>query len=110
MIIRLPRGWFPGRFHSGGILPGRTERLPSVDILILTLDLTPDEADQCVHVHRDKPAERLSELWIDKLGVWVRFDGFSYSGDLGRGYAYPGRWDRWRLRRAIRRWRKRRNV
>lgn len=41
------------------------------------------------------------EIWIPGLATWVRADGFSFCGDARRGYAYPGRIERWRIRRAV---------
>lgn len=91
-----------GKFKTGGIIPGRMDRLPTVEEIVLVLG-SPGAAERCIHIHRDRPAEPLPEFWIERLGIWVREDGWSYSGDLARGYAYPGFLDRWRLRRALRR-------
>jgi hypothetical protein len=96
-----PRQKVRVKFKTGGVIPGRMDRLPTVNEIITVLGM-PGAAAQCWHIHRDKPRERLPEVWIERLGVWLREDGWSYSGDMARGYAYPGLIDRWRLRRAIR--------
>jgi hypothetical protein len=77
------------------------EALPTVDDIITALAV-PGTVEQCYHIHPNKPPERLPEVWIEHLGVWLREDGSAYSGDLGRGHAYPNRRDRDRLREAVR--------
>lgn len=106
MIVRMPR-WFK-RYLRGVAISylTRTEDMPSVDLVILALDITPDEVDRCYHVYRHKPRESLPELWFENLGIWLKDDGSQYNGDLGRDYCYPGWFDAWRLRRAIKRWHK----
>lgn len=50
--------------------------------------------------HRVKPLE----IWLPSLSTWLRADGFSYNGDYGRPYVYPGLLQRWRIRRAVDAW------
>jgi hypothetical protein len=68
--------------------------------------------------YRDRPANtpeyvrgypggkrvRPLEIWIPTLSTWVRADGRSYNGDLGRHYVYPGWLGRLRIRLAVRAW------
>lgn len=105
MLVRLPR-WLRRLLPDLRVYLTRTDEMPSVDILILALELTPEQVQQCYHVYRDKPRERLPEIWFEALGVWLKEDGSQYNGDYAREYIYPGAWDRWRLRRSIRRWQK----
>lgn len=95
-----------GGFHyPGGVLPTRERgRLPTLDEVILTIRLTPDEAEQCWIRLRNGRVEKTPELWIAKLGVWVYVDGRGYSGDIGRGVYHCGWFERRRLRRACRQW------
>lgn len=54
---------------------------------------------------RQMPSGKLvepREVWVESLSVWVRADGWSICGDMGRGYRYPGIIGRIRIRRALR--------
>lgn len=86
--------------------PFQRERLPTVRELVEVIRTMPYAVERCIHIHRDKQPQPLDEAWIDVLGVWVDFDGRRYSADLGRGFAYPKGLDAWRIRRAIRYWRR----
>ena len=77
-------------------------RLPTVAEIISVIRSMPYHCEQCVHVGHGP----LDEMFIDVLGVWVDFDGKTYSGDCARGFDYPGWYDAWRLRRAIQRWKR----
>lgn len=77
-------------------------RLPTVSEIIEVITKMPYEVERCRFIHRDKPATFTDEVYIQFIGVWVNLDGKRYSGDLGRGFYYPGWYDAWRLRRALR--------
>lgn len=87
--------------------PFQRTRLPTVGEIVEVIRTMPYHVARVQRYHRDGPTEQLDEVYIDVIGVWADFDGRRYSADLGRGYGYPRGWQAWRLRRAIRRWRKR---
>ncbi len=78
----------------------------AITTVLASLDLYPQKVHRCYHIHRDKPREPLNEGWIQGQGLWFDFDGKKISGDMGRGYDYPGFWDRRRIRQATARWAK----
>lgn len=110
-----------------------TPRLPTPGEIVEVIYKMPDEVERCIYAGPCRPMQfsdmmecgtcrlkwdvndpappkcgrELNEVWIDFIGVWVDFDGKRYSGDQGRGYAYPGWFDAWRIRRALRWWMRR---
>lgn len=69
--------------------------LPSTDEIIAAMP----EGELVIQVPTGRPVEP-KELWIASLGVWVRADGFSFSGDYGRGYSCPAGEDRAKIAEA----------
>jgi hypothetical protein len=93
------------RSSANRSLPKREQnRCATVQEIVDILGVLPQSASFTVDMplgERTQP----EELWISRLGVWVRCDGSMYSCDGARGFVFPGPINRWRLRRAINRWR-----
>lgn len=54
--------------------------------------------------------EPRTELWLAQASMWVRARGYLVTGWKGNEYCsrWFGPWDRWRIRRAVRRWERQR--
>jgi hypothetical protein len=86
-------------------MKGEGRRLPSVGTIVSYL--VEGCGDFCV----DMPSGARSmpeEIWIADLSCWLRADGSSVNGDITYDFArrYHGPVSRWRIRRAITRFRR----
>lgn len=94
-----------GTPQLSGFRPDMTTRDRAVAAIIKELRQPTGLIDFCT----DWPSGHLVtplEIWIERLGCWLRTDCSYVSMDLARGVHRFGWWDRRRLRRAYRAWRK----
>ena len=80
-------------------MPTDPNEMPSPALVVELISTMPYEFETCYDVPAGTPT---GDLWCEFLGIWLRLEDQSYSGDNARGRVYPNWWWRFRIRRALR--------